>query len=169
MNNLSDIIVDTARRNGVPYKLLAAMAWHESVKAVPGNDIVIAQYATRYEPKFYERYIVPMLSKLKAGEAYGRATSWGYCQIMGQVARELGFAGPFLAQLTDPKTNFEYGARKLARCFGVTRGDTELALLRYNGGGNKEYPGKVLAVLDSKEWQGFFSSSQFSPSPSLDE
>jgi len=125
--------------------------------AVPGYDLNVAQYATRYEPGFYTRYILPLRGKLKAGEAHGRATSWGYCQVMGQVAREFGFSGPFLAQLCDPAINFEFGARKLAKCLVIARDDQTAALLRYNGGGDAGYPAKVLKILGSQAWAGFFS------------
>lgn len=68
-------------------------------------------WAARYEPAFYDRYIKP----LKVGETEGRlrATSFGLMQVMGQVARELGFKDKWLTALCDPAIALDYGCRHL--------------------------------------------------------
>jgi soluble lytic murein transglycosylase-like protein len=66
--------------------------------------------AVRYEPAFYRKYIVPM--NLPESEGLGRATSYGLMQIMGEVARELGFTGQFM-ELFDPATGLEYALKHL--------------------------------------------------------
>lgn len=104
-------------------------------------------YAYRYEPLFFAKYVAPLYTqnKLSISEAYARAFSWGALQIMGQTARELGFANTFLSALCDPATGIEWGCRKLAHCLDLKHGDVEQALLAYNGGSNVNYPEQVLA------------------------
>lgn len=86
--------------------------------------------ATRFEPRFYERYVLP-LNLGDHNEARGRSTSFGLLQIMGQVARELGYQGNWPG-LMDPMTNLEYGCKKLAKCYKKYPGDAGIAA--YNSG-----------------------------------
>ncbi len=116
------------------------------VQAVCHNESSWRPWAVRYELAFYDRYIVP-LKGLSATERQMRSTSWGLMQIMGQTARELGFAGDYLTELCDPLTNLEFGCRKLARCLDRASQDMRLSLLGYNGGGDKGYPDRVLLFL----------------------
>lgn len=97
--------------------------------------------ATRYEPAFYQRYILPM--NLDELESTGRSTSWGLMQVMGEVARELHFTGAF-AELLNPSTGLEYGCIHFANKLKQAGGDKYGALLRWNGGGNKNYPQQVI-------------------------
>lgn len=100
-------------------------------------------FAIRYEPAFYARYVPDAIKRNNKTEAYARATSWGLGQMMGQVAREQGFAGRYLAELCDPDLN-------LNLCFHYLRDDRFArsdetwggALASYNGGlgGNTEAP-----------------------------
>jgi soluble lytic murein transglycosylase-like protein len=99
-------------------------------------------WAIRYEPEFFARYLETM--SLPATEMRARAFSFGLMQCMGQVARELGFAGASLAQLCDPDIGLDVGCRKLAACFKAWT-TPEVALLCYNGGGNPDYGKQVLA------------------------
>jgi soluble lytic murein transglycosylase-like protein len=102
-------------------------------------------WAMRYEPEFYARYIVAM--KLpNATEAFARACSFGLLQVMGQVAREQGFGGQFLTQLCDPDIGLDIGCRKLRKCF-AEYSEPEVALLKYNGGGNPNYGKEVMARM----------------------
>lgn len=97
--------------------------------------------ATRYEPAFYEHYIVPM--GLEEIEGRGRATSWGLMQVMGEVARELGFTGQF-AELLEPQVGLDYGCKCFAQKLAKAQGDRYTALLQYNGGGNLNYAPQVI-------------------------
>lgn len=74
-------------------------------------------WAMRYEPGFYERYVLELSAKegLTQTEARARATSWGLMQVMGQVARELGYKKPYLAALCDPWDGIWFGSKHLAR------------------------------------------------------
>jgi soluble lytic murein transglycosylase-like protein len=62
-------------------------------------------WATRYEPAFFSKYVAGLYTnnKISASEAYARGFSWGSMQVMGQVARETGFDGPFLSATKNPK------------------------------------------------------------------
>lgn len=106
--------------------------------------------AMRYEPAFYERYIVPLVEsqQLSDGEAKGRATSFGLCQVLGQVAREHGFAGPFQQMCDDPAVGIDLGCAVFAAKLKAAAGDTFTALLHFNGGANTGYPEMVLNRVD---------------------
>ena len=101
--------------------------------------------ATRYEQGFRERYIDRM--GLPEIEAIQRSTSYGLMQLMGQVAIEMGFKGD-LYQLLDPEVGLAWGCRYLEKKMVHAEGNTEAALLSWNGGGNEEYPRQVLGRVE---------------------
>lgn len=131
-------LIKTARQvalnQGVDPALFCALCEHES-----GGWVWCA---FRYEPGFYTRYVVPLGLKSNT-EANARATSWGLGQVMGQVARELGFTGKYLSELLDPEIGCYYACKKLKQCL-EKEPTVEKALLRYNGGGIPNYPLLVL-------------------------
>ena len=100
-------------------------------------------WAIRYEPAFYQRYVMP-ISHLTATEAYSRAFSWGLMQVMGECARENGYTGN-MTQLCNPQTGLEQGCVHFARKLKSADGDVTKALQLWNGGGNPDYSGQVLA------------------------
>lgn len=61
-----------------------------------------------------------------------QTTSHGLLQIMGAIARELGYKGTE-QQFYDPDMNLHYGCKKLAACLRQAKGDIRGALTRYNG------------------------------------
>jgi soluble lytic murein transglycosylase-like protein len=125
-------VTPIALKYGLEPSLVAAVCEQES-EWEPG--------AVRFEPAFLRRYIDPM--KLSFLEALDRSTSWGLMQVMGQTAKELGYAGE-LPALRDPETAVIYGCKKLQKCFSI-HGDRETSLLAYNGGSNHLYPAQVIA------------------------
>jgi soluble lytic murein transglycosylase-like protein len=104
-------------------------------------------WAIRYEPAFFAKYVASLYTnnKVSASEAYARGFSWGLMQVMGQVAREFGFDGPFLASLCDPEQGLAVGCKVLRKKFDVNAGDATRALLAWNGGANTVYAAQVLA------------------------
>jgi soluble lytic murein transglycosylase-like protein len=106
-------------------------------------------WAVRFEPAFYSKYVTPSLEIGNFGhtEAIMRATSWGLGQVMGQVARELGFSGPFLSELCDPEIGAEYLCKRLSVAMSRVGNNPKDALLRYNGGANEAYPDQVIARM----------------------
>jgi soluble lytic murein transglycosylase-like protein len=99
-------------------------------------------WAYRYEPAFYNHYILPLNLSEQTGRF--RATSWGLGQIMGQTARELGFVGEFFSELCDPDTGLDFAAKKLKACLIKHDGERS-ALEAYNGGSNPTYADQVLS------------------------
>jgi soluble lytic murein transglycosylase-like protein len=104
-------------------------------------------WAMRYEPAFFSKYVAGLYTnnKISASEAYARGFSWGLMQVMGQVAREMGFDAPFLSTLCDPEQGLTVGCKVLHRKLDAMAGDTTRALLAWNGGGNPNYAAQVLA------------------------
>lgn len=136
--------LDMVRTAATKYGLDAAL-----VCAVIEQESAWDPWAVRYEPQFYAHYIQPLLdaSKIKTRtEATMRATSFGLGQVMGQVAREMGFEGRWLTQLCDPATGIDMCCKvlkhKLDAASSVVGG-----LQMYNGGGNPTYSSEVLARL----------------------
>jgi soluble lytic murein transglycosylase-like protein len=122
--------------------------WPELVCAVVEQESSWNHWALRYEPAFYARYVEPQLARgaiPSEGEARARAFSWGLMQVMGQVAREHGFAGASLAALCDPATGLDVGCRVLAAKLAAAEGNVGRALLLWNGGANRDYAAAVLA------------------------
>lgn len=101
-----------ARQHGLPLAL---------VRAVVEIESSYDPWAARYEDGFFRAYLVGKVTVggngacSAATELRLRACSFGLMQVMGQTARELGFAGMFLTELCDVGVGLEYGARYLAR------------------------------------------------------
>lgn len=102
-------------------------------------------HAIRYEPAFRTRYVAPL--GLSPTEEIARSISWGLMQVMGQVAREHGFTGKSLASLCEPSVGIEIGCRVLTAKISAASGDLPRALNLWNGGGNSNYAGELLARL----------------------
>ena len=138
--------------------------WPELVCAIVEQESAWNPWALRYEPAFYDKYIATSLtarrpdrqaSRLGAltspeipddpTESRARAFSWGLMQVMGQVAREHGFAEVSLASLCDPAMGLDVGCRVFAAKLAAAEGNVTRALLLWNGAGNRDYPSAVLA------------------------
>lgn len=142
--------------HGVDPCLLAALIIKES----SGNPAAI-----RYEPQY--RYVWDVLknrpysqtapSPLQAPPDFKglggvhpqlewtlQKCSIGACQVMGAVARELGFPGQFLTELIAPEIGIEYGAKKLGML--LKKFDVEDALSAYNAGTPTEVNYKTYVV-----------------------
>lgn len=140
--NASSVFVSLARKAAAAHSLDPAL-----VCAIVEQESSWNPWAVRYEPLFFAKYVAPLYTnnKVSASEAYARGFSWGLMQVMGQVARENGYAEPFLSSLCDPADALEIGCRVLRKKFDTAAGDTTRALLAWNGGGNPAYPVQVLA------------------------
>ena len=141
-----DEIITLARATACKHNL-----WPELVCAIVEQESGFNPWAMRYEPAFFFRYIQPLreAGQIKTEtEARARAFSWGLMQVMGQVAREHGFAGQYLSALCEPEIGLDVGCRvfnaKLARAEGNLRN----ALLIWNGGSRPEYANEVLARVE---------------------
>lgn len=123
----------------------------ELVCAICEQESTWDPFAIRYEPAFMSKYVAPLFTnnKIDATEAYARAMSWGLMQVMGQVARELGFHGRFLAELSDAAVGLSIGCLLLQRKLAAAEGSISNALLLWNGGANPNYPSEVLARISN--------------------
>lgn len=154
---LKDLIEAAARKYSFDINLIAAMVKQES----DGDPLAI-----RFEPGFFRRYLsgkplndlggfVPSENRVtRDTERTLRACSFGLMQIMGQVAREIGYSDPSLTRLLIPDINLEWGCKYLSRLRDKFKTDveperTQLILLRWNGGGDPSYPNKVLAHIST--------------------
>jgi len=129
---------------GLSPSIVCAMVEHES----SWNP-----FAIRYEPKFFTNYTQPLWTRglvKSITEAQARAFSWGLMQVMGQVAREMGFTGD-LPELCDPLTGLLYGCRLFAKNLAAHSGDVSASLEAYNGGANPNYAAEVLALVPHYE------------------
>lgn len=81
----------------------------------------------------------PSLMGSRDQEWSGQRSSWGLCQVMGAVAREEGFTGPYLTELVDPAANLTVGCRHL-RGLVAWAGKNNLtkAAAAYNAGKGNE-------------------------------
>ena len=116
------------------------------VCAVVEQESAWDPFAIRYEPAFRARYVAPL--GLPTTEEIARSMSWGLMQVMGQVAREHGFSGKFLAALADPTIGLDLGCKALTAKLAAAAGDVSRALEMWNGGANPDYAGSVLARLN---------------------
>ena len=136
------ITVQLARATARKYNLNDAL-----VCAIVEQESAWNTFAFRYEPAFYERYIVP-LNLSDSDEARNRATSWGLMQVMGEVAREFGYFGE-LTDLMIQAVGLDWGCKVFAKKLERAGGDTYKALLAWNGGANHEYPNEVTERMDA--------------------
>lgn len=145
-NNISEIIYRNARDFQIDPRLIAAVIQRES----SGN-----QYACRYEPKFFTKYLQNKTRATLKGhvaanfqtEVMGRAFSYGLMQTMGNTAREAGFKEEYLTALCDPEMGITIGCKILKR-FLNNNAKQDDALLAWNGGSDKEYPNRINKLMD---------------------
>lgn len=139
------LILDAARRNTIDPYLLVGLVITESAADT---------FAVRPEPTFLARYRAGITAVTQ--RVYGNkkpswaasplllATSYGLTQILAVVALEHGLRLRYPTQLCDPKTNIDLAAEIIAENLAAEGGSLRHALLRYNGGGNRAYPDRVL-------------------------
>ena len=89
-------------------------------------------------------------------EWWAQAASWGLMQVMGAVAREQGFFGPYLTELCDPRVNLCHGCTALKGHLTWAKGDVRVALAAYNAGRGgahspvgQKYADKILALVEA--------------------
>jgi soluble lytic murein transglycosylase-like protein len=160
-------IAHAAGVNGIDKHLAEAIVIAESA----GNP-----WAINYEPRY--RYLV----NVRTGEPFRKLTpaestsevppidfptvagdpdqewisqqaSWGLMQIMGALARELGFKGPYLTELCRVDLNLRLGCVHLGNLLRWANENVEKAVGAYNAGyggwdsaAGRAYRQKVLAL-----------------------
>lgn len=122
-----NLMLRESKLNSIDIKVIAAATMVES----SGNPFV-----TRYEDHY--RWTLDCAKYARqngireADEEHFQKTSWGFLQIMGGVARELGYYGP-LTRLAEPSTGLHWGSKKLALCL-KKYGNLADAIAAYNAG-----------------------------------
>ncbi len=144
----------------VPYRseiTIAAIRHHLPPALIAGviqEESRFALWATRHEPRYQRNRRVrnAALSWIhshaggpnSATELDDRARSYGLMQVMGETAREQGFAAPYLAELYLPENAIEHGARLLAKLLARYPHDTLAAISAYNQGTARKRRGVYL-------------------------
>lgn len=145
-----------------PY-LIASIVAQESGGPYCLPDGSANPYAIRVEQGFWKAYFTNIMkwvknTPTKYDDRWSKypdiyACSYGLGQIMLQTAYENGFNGIFPTELCDPEVNVNLICKIISKHLKNT-GSVRSALLRYNGGGNPEYPAHVLAhrdeIIDAK-------------------
>lgn len=131
MKLTDDMIKAAASRWAVPWELLKAITKVES----SGNP-----WAMCFEPAY--NYLVGA-PRIGTTEHAAQKTSYGVCQVMGAVARELGFKGAYLTELCDPEVGLDLGAKHLAKYFNRYN-VWEMAVASYNAGAPRRGPSGYL-------------------------
>ena len=152
MSEYSELIRSNARKYGVDPVLIAAIIVQESSEY---------PFSFRYEEGFYQwllrtlkkrpillGYVPRKYGITLATERKARAFSYGLMQIMGETAREYGFDRESLLELTNPELNIELGCKIVQKLF-IKHANEEKVLLRWNGGGDPDYPRRVLSHIKS--------------------
>lgn len=116
-------VESVARKHGLDADVVQAICLVESSGVTS---------AFRYEPGFWQRYLVGKPEWMHANPMRV-SSSYGLMQCMFPVACELGYAGP-PEQLFVPEIGLEWGCRKLASLLKWSGGNLDQALAAYNGG-----------------------------------
>lgn len=129
-----DKIIKACYNYQVPRALIAAIVSVES----SGNP-----FAMRYESG-WSHYLTPHIFASNLGITYDtekicQATSWGLMQVMGAVAREMGFVD-YLVKLCDPEIGLKLGCNKIKNL--LSKYNLDEAVSAYNCGTPKRVNGK---------------------------
>ena len=150
---MDELILKTANKYGLDPNLVRAMIHVES----SGNPLAI-----RFEPHYYAKptlhFTREYASRLRLShdtERMLQSCSFGLLQIMGVVARELGYDGELL-KLLQPDIGLEYGCKKLKKLFEKYGVESDV-ISAYNRGSpfktkggfyeNEDYVNKVYKEL----------------------
>lgn len=98
-------------------------------RGVPFRRITLEEASAKWPPPDF-----PTLAGDRDQEWWGQQASWGLMQIMGAVARERGFLGPYLPEVVDVDLNLRLGCRHFAILLGWAKGDRWKACAAYNAG-----------------------------------
>ncbi len=126
-HDVLQILKDAALRHGLRPSLVVAVATKESS---------LNTWATRFEPGWVWWLTTGAMARVvgttEATEKIHQATSWGLMQVMGAVARELGFRGP-MPMLCEPRMGADVACRKLSACIDKWGTETR-GIQAYNAG-----------------------------------
>lgn len=165
-----DLIVTTARARHLSPNLVEAFvlkessgdpwAWNPEPRyrylwnvrtQAPFRKMTDAEQASEVPPADF-----PMIAGDRDQEWWAQQASWGLMQLMGALARELGFGGRYLTQLCEPELNLRYGCMHIAALMTWAKGDIRRAAAAYNGGRGgwegiqaQQYAARIVSLVDS--------------------
>ena len=145
-----DIIITKSKKYGIPSQL---------VKAICKVESDFNTFAIRYEDHYKWLYKAESYRGHTETEKKAQKTSWGMMQVMGSVARELGFDGRFLSELCQPDIGLEYGCKQLKRQYN-RYGNWQDAISAYNQGNNRkldngDYANQIYVDKVNKHWSKY--------------
>lgn len=127
-------------------------------RATPFRSLTAAEIASERPPADFP---APPHADCDA-EWWGQQASFGLMQVMGAVARERGFRGPYLTELCAVDVGLEFGCRHLEALYR-RYGFWSSAVAAYNAGGatrderglfrNQAYVDKVVAAAAEHGWR----------------
>lgn len=148
MTPFRDLIVSTASRVAVAPNFVEAIVLQESGakrwaynpepkyrylwdvrRHRPFRALTHAEIASEAPPSDF-----PTLAGDRDQEWWSQQASWGLGQIMGAVARELGFMGEYLGEIFDPPINIRLASTHLAHLLTWSEGNVRKAAAAYNAG-----------------------------------
>ncbi len=147
---LKSLIFENSSRHNIPVEIICGIISQESGWRTD---------ATRYEPAFQRKYIDTKYQNFREKWRRDMATSWGLMQVMGIVAREMGFRGE-VSDLLVPNCGIFWGCKKLASLVLRYPSSFKDAISAYNAGSamrdkngnyrNQSYVDRVLGY--AQEW-----------------
>lgn len=96
--------------------------------------------AIKWEPQY--KWLVGEKATMPIAERFGQMHSWGLMQVMGGVAREHGFDGPF-TELWDPMIGLRYGMKHLRKYWARYENWPD-TIAAYNAGSPRRVDGKYV-------------------------
>lgn len=145
-NDLRSIIAAHPSRGTLPVEAVLAVAMKESS---------FREYAIKYEAHY--KWLVGNQDEMSPAEKFGQKHSWGLMQVMGGLARELGFAGAF-HELWTPEIGLKYGMLYLRKLY-AKHGNWPDTIAAYNAGSVRRVDGKYVnqAYVDAvlRFWNEF--------------
>lgn len=116
----------------------------------PFRTVSDAEVASKWPPTDFSA-----LTAERDQEWWGQQASWGLLQVMGAVAREVGFGGLYLPELCgDPALGLSLGCKHYAAMLRLSDGDPWKAVGMYNAGPRGWGSGP--AVVHIRKVKGFY-------------
>jgi soluble lytic murein transglycosylase-like protein len=134
-------IESSAAKYALPASLIAAVIQEESR---------FEEFATRHEARYMRSRRVRSAAAAwsrahglpsAATELADRSRSFGLMQVMGETAREQGFAARYLAEMYLPRNSIDHGAKLLRTLLERYHNDTLSAISAYNQGSVRRQAG----------------------------
>lgn len=142
----------SAFRHEPHYRYLWDVVRHQPFRKLSGPEVD----STRPPADFQS---LPRVSQ--ATEWFAQRTSWGLMQVMGAVAREMGFYEPFLSRLCHQQIGLEIGCKFVRRLMHRYGDQRDLVVSAYNAGSPRRDPDTGLLVNQAYVDRVIYGASKF--------